>query len=328
MTAPSEQLATEFDPETLAPGFHRLWLTLEPPPLGQPALPALPVLCWRGSTSRPRLIATAGVHGDEYEGPEALWRLDRLGPRQMHGCLIALPCCNPWAANAATRATPESIDGLNLARLFPGDVAGRPTERLADSLFRLIHRLAGPDDLLVDLHAGGVALEFLPVVGYRALPGLAIQRSEAAARSFGIERLWCMAPHAGTLTDAAMHVGIACVGAEMAGTGGARSEHVTLYRDGVYNLLRFQGILPDRPPPRTTALVMATTNVLASDDGRLLLHVAVGDQVQAGQALGQIVTILGEHVAPVRAPCSGMLWALRHLRQVARGDLVATVAAP
>lgn len=329
MTAATVLAAEAFDPATLPPGLHRLRLRLEQRADDQPALPSLPALCWRGSVPGPHLIATAGIHGDEFEGPEAIYRLtEYLDPAHLHGCLIALPVCNPWAVSAATRATPGTIDGINLARRFPGDAAGRPTERLAHALFGLIRRLAGPDDLLLDMHAGGVALEWMPVVGYRASPGAVTQRSEAAARAFGLEPLWRMAPHAGTLTDAATRAGIPCVGAEMPGGGGARTEHVRRYCDGIRNLLRFQNILRDRRPPETTTEAWATTDIHAGVEGQVLFDVAVGDRVETGQPLGAIVSALGDPLAVVPSPGDGRLWALRHLRRVAAGDLVAVVATP
>ncbi len=327
-TAPSLVIAT-FDPATLAPGLHRVWLVGERQGEGPPALPPLAALCWRGRRPWPRLIATAGIHGDEYEGPEAIWRLaEQLDPAHLHGCLIALPHCNPWAVAAASRASPGAIDGGNLARLFPGDPGGSPTERLADALFRLLQRLAGPGDLLLDMHAGGVALEFLPLVGYRGLPGVASQRAEAAARAFGVEPVWRMAPHAGTLTDAASRAGIPAVGVEMPGGGGARAEHVRCYGEGIRNLLRFQGILRDRPAPVTAAPAWTTTDVAAGAEGQILLDASVGDRVRSGQPLGTIVSALGGPLATVRAPHDGRLWVIRHLRRVVVGDLVAVVAAP
>ena len=70
--------------------------------------------------------AFGGVHGDEYEGvlaiPEVMRRLD---PAAMRGAVIAVPVCNVPAFATATRSSP--IDGLNMARVFPGDPGGALT---------------------------------------------------------------------------------------------------------------------------------------------------------------------------------------------------------
>jgi hypothetical protein len=67
-----------------------------------------------------------------------------LDPDQMIGTFIGIPVANPLAYAARTRATPSSIDGLNLARVFPGDPEGTLTRRLAHHLLALVERLIGP----------------------------------------------------------------------------------------------------------------------------------------------------------------------------------------
>ena len=73
----------------------------------------------------------------------------------MRGTLLAVPIAHLAAFAAAMRTSP--IDGVNLARVFPGDPAGTVTARLADKLF---HEVVADADLLVDLHSGGVRLAF------------------------------------------------------------------------------------------------------------------------------------------------------------------------
>src|SRR5262245_25952780 len=58
----------------------------------------LPVLVVRGGAPGRTLLATAGVHGDEFEGMAALRRLfDELRPAEMAGTLVAVPVANPPA---------------------------------------------------------------------------------------------------------------------------------------------------------------------------------------------------------------------------------------
>src|ERR1700731_1876085 len=111
----------------------------------------------RGVSLRPLAVVTAGVHGDEYEGPAAVAELARLLRGEMlAGSVVAIPVANSMAWRAAQRTSPE--DGLNLARTFPGSANGSRTERLAASIFD-VARLA---DFLIDLHSGGVEYNFVP----------------------------------------------------------------------------------------------------------------------------------------------------------------------
>jgi len=90
----------------------------------------LPVLAAAGQADGPTLAVLAGVHGDEYEGIRAIPQIFRaLDLVQLRGRLIMVPVCNIPAYRTATRSSP--IDGLNLARVFPGDVRGTVTQRIA-----------------------------------------------------------------------------------------------------------------------------------------------------------------------------------------------------
>ena len=84
---------------------------------------SMPVLAARGAESGQTLITTAGVHGDEYEGMEAIYRVfEALNPKEMKGTFIALPILTLPAFWLGIRSNP--IDLKNMARVFPGDRNG------------------------------------------------------------------------------------------------------------------------------------------------------------------------------------------------------------
>src|SRR5437899_3042027 len=104
----------------LPPGLH----TVEVEACRSLAGPPIPwtLLVARGARPGKTLLVTAGVHGDEYEGMEAIRRLFAgLDPAEMVGAVVGLPVVNVPAYHAITR---EGADGLNMARIFPGDPAG------------------------------------------------------------------------------------------------------------------------------------------------------------------------------------------------------------
>ncbi|MBI2951874.1 succinylglutamate desuccinylase/aspartoacylase family protein, partial [bacterium] len=122
----------------------------------------LPFLCVTGAKAGPTLLVIAGVHGDEYEGVEAIPEIfSRIDPRSLRGALLMVPVCNVPAYEAATRSSP--LDGLNLARVFPGDENGSVTQRIAHWI---TERLLKGADLLIDLHSGGVTYHMPTLVGY------------------------------------------------------------------------------------------------------------------------------------------------------------------
>src|SRR4051812_46124940 len=106
----------QFGQDFLAPGSKATaWLHVFDE-LGGPVL--LPGLIARGTNAGNLLLAVAGVHGDEYEGMEAIRRcFAELEPADMSGTFIAIPVANPFAYESRARVTPGFYDGLNLARV-------------------------------------------------------------------------------------------------------------------------------------------------------------------------------------------------------------------
>jgi len=75
----------------------------------------------------PTALLTGANHGDEYEGPVALFDLaQRLKAEDMTGRVIIVPAMNYPAFRAGTRTSP--IDRGNLNRSFPGRPDGTVTE--------------------------------------------------------------------------------------------------------------------------------------------------------------------------------------------------------
>lgn len=92
-------------------------------PLPVPGAQSLDTVCLCGTALGKTLVVTAGVHGCEYVGVQALRRLAaELDPAELSGNVIFLPLANPTGFYAgAKRVVPE--DGVNLNRAFPGDPA-------------------------------------------------------------------------------------------------------------------------------------------------------------------------------------------------------------
>ncbi len=308
-----------FSLEGRPPGTTRqMVMAIEEPPA------ALPLITVTGASPGPVFMVVAGVHGDEYEGPQAIWRVaQELPPSSLRGTLLMLPICNPWAYAAALRTTPESIDGLNLARVFPGDGEGSPTRRLAKALLDFAMRVKPA--LFLDLHSGGVRYRFLQVVGYRL--GLGDQeRARAAARVFGLPNLWELKDHAGTFNSETARRDILSVGVEMTGIGGCLDEDVDANRNGILNLLRWLGMLRDRPVVEVPGPFRRTTEIAAPAEGFVVLRRAVGQTVETGRPVAGIVSALGEPLAEATAPHVGHVWVTRHVRRISEGEMVCTIA--
>ena len=283
-----------------------------------------------GREPGPTLLAVAGVHGDEYEGMAAVREVfAALDPATMRGSFLAIPVANPLAYAARTRSTPAEVDGLNLARVFPGDPGGTMTQRLAHHLLCLVERNVGPDYLFVDLHSGSVDVAFAAMVGFRDVSGSGREASEEAARHFGIARLWRIPDSPGSFNAETARRGIPTIGTEITGRAGCEPADVAAYVTGLRNLLAYLRIHHHdhaSAPVRFDGPARPTLDLFSPACGFFRTAVQLHDHVDSGARLGDIVDLDGDVVAEVVAPMAGEVWAWRATPAVRPGELIGMIA--
>lgn len=316
----------DFNLRALPAGKARYWLDVFPTLGGDVQLPALVVM---GARPGPVLLAVAAVHGNEYEGQETVRAVfERLDPAQLHGVYCAIPVCNIFAYEARSRATPPHLDGLNLARVFPGNPHGSPTQRLAHHLMHLVTRNLGADDLFVDFHSGSEEMNYLPLIGYRDIASPGRAASAAAARHFGGAMLWLVDDGVGMFNAETSRVGIPTVGTEKTGQAGCRSEDVAIFTEGLWNLLSYKGMLSGGPPPRDDAAPCRGVSIVATETGFLRLIHRPGDHIQQGEALGTIIDPFGEMLAELHSPHDGIIWMRRTCPATRAGEVACIIGVP
>jgi predicted deacylase len=284
-----------------------------------------------GRADGPTVALLGGVHGDEDEGIVAVRRLVHLlGQADLMGRVVAVPVANPPAFDARSRTSP--LDGRNLARVFPGDASGAPTERIARALTDKVIRGA---DLLVDLHSAGANFAMPLFCGYHDLDTPASRTAGALARRFGAPLVWAhpvVSP--GRSLSVAADQGIPALYVEGSGGGQVRGAELEAYTSGVLNVLRHMGNLdgPAADPPPQRIVRGGVGNVDASltspADGTLVTWVDAGDLVEGGTRIASLVDAEGEFAGEVRSPTPGLVMFLRRSARVRRGDPVVLVAPP
>jgi len=289
----------------------------------------------------PTVLLTGGNHGDEYEGPIALAKLaSTLKADDVTGRVIVVPYMNYPAFRAGTRTSP--IDRGNLNRSFPGRPDGTVTEKIADYFQRYLLPLA---DYVLDLHAGGRTLDFLPFAAIHVLADAAQQaRCEAAMRAFGAPYSMRMLEldSVGLFDSAVEEAGKVFVSTELGGGGTASVESVAVAVRGVQGFLACSGVLAANGRYAAAALAaqatQRTTTLLdmpdgscyttSEHDGLLEMCKDLGDTVEAGDVIARVYDATRTGTAPVeyRARRGGLL-AARHFPGLVRiGDTVAVVA--
>lgn len=288
----------------------------------------LPLLYVTGSKAGPVLLVTAAVHGDEYEGVEAIPKVfQQIEPAMLRGTLIMVPVCNVPAYEAATRSSP--IDGLNLARVFPGEKNGTITRCIA---YWLTHRLMQPADFFIDLHSGGTTYQIPTLIGYVHDAGDLGERAEAGARAFGAPVIWGhpLPLPPGRSVSAATELGIPALYTEAPGGGYADPDDVACFTQGVVNVMRHLAMLDGEPERRpTTHDLLGDGNmdsvISASTAGYFRAEVGLLEEVDVGQRLGRIYNLFGEPINDVTANQPGIVIMLRRFHRVHAGEGLAHI---
>ena len=244
----------------------------------------VPVFVLQGGPG-PTALLVAGVHGDEFEGQIVLPELVRtLDPAALRGRVVIVPRANPPALGRRT----SPVDGGNLARLFPG----RPDAGLSAALAHAITRYLLPlADAVVDLHAGGASLQYLPCA-WDALPD---DRAHAGRvldllLAFGapITAVVVQPPSNATLIAASLAAGKIAIAAELGGGGSVTPASLAVARTGCLRALAHLGILADAPVGSQGRLMAVRPQHYLRSPHAGLFEPAftLGDKVGAGDCAG------------------------------------------
>ncbi|MEC5325238.1 N(2)-acetyl-L-2,4-diaminobutanoate deacetylase DoeB [Aurantimonas sp. A3-2-R12] len=323
---PSPIVATvDFEADGIQHGFLRLPYSRDDSAWGSVLIPMTVAKNGDGPTA----LLTGGNHGDEYEGPIALFDLARrLSVDELTGRVIIVPALNYPAFRAGTRTSP--IDKGNLNRSFPGAPYGNPTEKIADYVTRHLLPLA---DIVLDFHSGGRTLDFLPFAAAHILED---KRQEAACfaavAAFGAP--WSVKmleiDAVGMLDTIAEAMGKVFVTTELGGGGTATARTAAIAKRGTANLLRHAGILKgavEHYDSRWLDMPSADCFTFSELDGMMEPLVDLGDTVVKGQPIGRAWPIDRTGSAPFEftAKMDGIL-AARHFPGLVRaGDCIAVL---
>ncbi|SDA90869.1 N(2)-acetyl-L-2,4-diaminobutanoate deacetylase DoeB [Sinorhizobium sp. NFACC03] len=316
----------DFSADGVQHGFLRLPYSRDDSAWGSVMIPLTVVKNGGGPTA----LLTGGNHGDEYEGPIALFDLARgLKAEDVTGRVIIVPAMNYPAFLAGTRTSP--IDKGNMNRSFPGAPDGTVTQKIADYFQRTLLPLA---DIVLDFHSGGKTLDFLPFCAAHILPDKA-QETKAFDLVSAFGAPWSMKmleiDAVGMYDTAAEEMGKVFITTELGGGGTATARSAAIAKTGVANVLRAAGILKGTVEGgETTWLNMPDGNCFcfAEDGGLIEPFVDLGDAVKSGQIVARVYPVgrTGADPLDVRAKMDGILVARHFPGLVKSGDCVSVLA--
>jgi N2-acetyl-L-2,4-diaminobutanoate deacetylase len=318
----------DFEQEGVQHGFLRLPHSRDDSAWGSISIPVTTIKGGEG----PTVLLTGANHGDEYEGPIALFDLaNRLKADEVTGRVIIVPAMNYPAFRSGTRTSP--IDKGNLNRSFPGRPDGTITEKIADYFQRHLLPLA---DFVLDIHSGGKTLQFVPfAAAHRLADPKQEARCVAAMKAFAAPYSLMLREidSVGMFDTAAEEMGKVFVSTELGGGGSASATTLAIARRGVRNLLVHAGVISAAPEHAASILLDMPSGdcyVTCETTGLLEMCTDLGSPVHTGQVIARVHDIERTGTAPVeyRAARDGILAGRHFPGLIAVGDTLAVIAVP
>lgn len=293
-------------------------------------VPALMQKEFKGHFPGPNLLVTGGVHGDEFTPMAAVRRLmTRVDEANLHGSVTLVPIVNDAAWRRGERT---AEDGLDLARVCPGDREGSITQQAAHAVSQLIQRA----DYYIDLHTGSRTFSLLPFAGYTLHPDAnVLEQQRAMARAFNLPIIWGTSPHLeGRTLSVARDAGVPAIYAEYLGSGACDEAGVEDYVAGCLNVMRELGMI-SRPRPADRVVTVIEDPTAGSGhmqvqnpsptDGFFTPKVRLGENVERGAQIGIVCDSLGDETRAIHADRSGIALGLRTFSRVSQGEMTVVI---
>ena len=277
----------------------------------------LPLLVVNGLQEGCTLVVSGGVHGDEYEGPEAIRRLWRqLDPDQLRGVVLCVPVVNVPAFEVGSRESP--IDHINMNRIFPGRQDGSISDKIAHLFF---HEVVLRADYFLDLHSGGKAFAMAPTVVYLEEGDEQFRAEELGfARAVGIDLLWKGKGLWASAHVAAVKRDIPAILVETGEEGRCSEPLVELHERTILNAMKHLHMIQGTPQLPERWMIVRGTYLHSGAGGIFHPRAHLKQMVRQGDRLGVITDLFGEIVETVEAPYDGIICSIRTFPSIRPGE--------
>jgi predicted deacylase len=272
----------------------------------------IPYTVIHGAKKGPVLALVAGVHAYEYPPILALYRLkDAIDPKTLCGTVLIVHIANlPSFKRRTIYYGPD--DWKNLNRVFPGDLEGTMSQRIAAFLNEEVVKRA---DALLDMHCGDGNEALIPY-SYWMISGdkKFDAKTRELALAFGLPHIIIDESRSKDLKDSkylgntAILQGKPAITTESGYLGRTDEESVARNIKGVWSVMRHLAMVPGDPAPAADPVWIDKYEVVYSKwDGLFAPRLEMGYYVKQGQIVGTVTDYLGRWKEDVKAPFTGIL---------------------
>ncbi|MEZ5559767.1 MAG: succinylglutamate desuccinylase/aspartoacylase family protein [Pseudomonadales bacterium] len=303
LPAPAAAAAEDWGPievagRSIAPGAA-LRFPMIPDPSYEASYLNIPIMVARGRERGPTLCLTAGIHGDELNGVEVARRaFIGTAPASLSGTLIALPILNADGFRNGSRYLPDRRD---LNRFWPGSSGGSVASIIANAVFTRVIELC---DALIDLHTASFHRSNQPQIRV----DVRHEASLALARHFADTTIVAGSGPKGSLRRETVDAGIPAIIYEAGEPMRFQLEKITPGVAGIYNVMRYLGMTAGEAsvtPSNRVILSSSWARVPRGKGGFFFPEAHLGERVEKGQSLGQVIDPFTDAVTPILAHRSG-----------------------
>ena len=231
----------------------------------------------------PKIMFTAGVHGDEVTGVYVAEKLIEYfnDNEPLKGSIKIMPKCNPAATRQFRRRA--FYDDIDMNRIFPGTNDGSPTLKAAQNIWQESEEM----DIIIDIHCcGQYGMTYILAV-YDEFPEV-----KELCMKLNIPRLVKSEGTPGQLfTESCRKRGQKAIIIELPSghsPGAINFEAAEECYEALLNFLRYECILDGEYVEKLPIAYGKIKEILAEDNGLWLPEVCKGEKVKEGQILGKI----------------------------------------
>ncbi len=280
----------------------------------------IPVITFSSGRPGPRIIISAGVHGDELNGIFVIHKLiSFLSKQEISGSICCVPCVNIPSIRNNQR---EFFDGVDLNRVFPGKKEGKPAEQYAHALFEKIIKGA---DIHLDLHTAGNGR----TNPYYLLADISDPKIREISLGLGAQIILNKKGRAGTLREAASNLGILSITAEIGGPSKRNQELIQKTSFGIINFLSHLKMIPANVISKQNftvpTLCSSSQWIYTDQSGILEVQVDCCELVSKGQIIATLNDICGAMIQEYLSPHDGIVIGKRTNPIVDQGSKIVNV---